>query len=132
LFLWGSASELKTAQELKNRFEHSLVVEKLSLPGLQNLMASVDFVVAMDSLPLHLAGTTETPAFGIFGASSAQKYMPQGNAHFAFQGSCPYGRVFERRCPILRTCPTGSCIRDLQGKELFDFIRARARTLPFP
>ena len=85
-------------------------------------MASVDMVIAMDSLPLHLAGTTETPTFSIFGASSANKYKPKGKKHLAFQGTCPYKRTFERRCPVLRTCSTGACIRDLHGEELFHYF----------
>lgn len=124
LFLWGSAIELKFAQELQKQFyECSVLVDKLSLQTLQNLMASVQLVIAMDSLPLHLAGTTDTPTFSVFGASSADKYKPKGDQHVAFQGVCPYGRRFERRCPILRTCSTGSCIRNLQGQEIFDYFK---------
>lgn len=124
LFAWGSPEEFEVAQQLHQAFpEHSVVVDKMGLAMLQNLMAKADLVIAMDSLPLHLAGTTATPSFSVFGASSAAKYKPLGNNHGAFQGSCPYGRTFIKRCPILRTCPTGACIRDLKARELFQYFK---------
>lgn len=96
------------------------VLPKLSLPVLQNLMARVSLVIAMDSLPLHLAGMTSTPTLSVFGPSLADKYRPQGDMHYAFQGACPYGRRFEKRCPILRKCSTGACIKSLSGDTVFE------------
>lgn len=120
LFVWGSIPEQSTAKALYSSFSNcSHVVDKMSLPMLQNLMSMCDLVIAMDSLPLHLAGTTKTPSYSVFGASLAKKYKPIGEQHAAFQGICPYGRTFEKRCPILRTCKTGACIRGLTGDEIF-------------
>jgi heptosyltransferase I len=114
LLVWGSSQEEAKGREIHNAFPNdSFLMERLTLPVLQNLMSRMDLVVAMDSLPLHLAGTTMTPTFSLFGASSAHKYMPIGSHHHFFQGECPYGRTFEKRCPILRTCATGSCIKDM-------------------
>jgi heptosyltransferase-1 len=73
----------------------------------------------MDSATLHLCGTTSTPSFSLFGPSSASIYKPLGEHHVAFQGSCPYGRTFVKRCPILRTCKTGACMKDLTAKRIF-------------
>lgn len=124
LFAWGSPDEKRVAEELQASFaDRSYVVDKMSLSMLQNLMDMSDLVVAMDSLPLHLAGTTKTPSFSVFGASSASKYKPLGIKHYAYQGSCPYGRSFVKRCPILRTCPTGACIRDLKALEIFEAFK---------
>jgi heptosyltransferase-1 len=81
-------------------------------------MSKMDLVVSVDSLALHLAGTTQTPTYSIFGSSLAKKYQPLGLIHESFQGACPYGKKFEKRCSILRTCSTGSCIKDLTFKEL--------------
>ena len=59
LLVWGNAEEKERAKELHALFpEISLVIERLTLPVLQNLMNEMDWVLAMDSLPLHLAGTT--------------------------------------------------------------------------
>lgn len=120
LFVWGSSTEQQAAQRLQCQFpEDAQLIEKLPLPTLQNLMHHLDLVIAMDSLPLHLAGTTSTPTFSIFGPSSAEKFKPKGPQHATFQGSCPYGRTFERRCPVLRSCSTGLCTRGLTGNEVF-------------
>lgn len=123
LFIYGNESERLGAEKLQREFTgHALVVDKLPLPALQNVMSRIDLVIAMDSLPLHLAGITQVPTFSIFGASLAAKYQPLGPQHRSFQGPCPYGQSFDRRCPKLRTCQTGACIRSLTGHEVFDFF----------
>jgi heptosyltransferase I len=128
VFVWGSEAEKQIVQNLAQSFpDHCLIADKLALPTLQNLMAQMDLVIAMDSLPLHLAGTTSTPVYSVFGASSGNKYKPVDS--IAFQGSCPYGKTFEKRCPILRTCPTGSCIKDIQSEALFQHFTEKLGTM---
>jgi heptosyltransferase-1 len=119
LLAWGSEEEKTTAEFLSKNLNSSLLLPRLPLPTLQNLMHGVDLTIAMDSLPLHLAGTACTPTWGLFGPSSVAKYNPQGPQNLAFQGACPYGRSFEKRCPILRTCPTGACLREQSSEALF-------------
>lgn len=127
-FAWGSKEEKEIAERLSHSVAKGVVIDRLPLPSLQHLMEQVNLVIAMDSLPLHLAGTTATPTFSIFGASSAEKYKPYGEQHHAYQGSCPYGKTFERRCPILRKCSTGSCIRSLTGDEVFDAFKKKIKS----
>lgn len=123
IFVWGTSEEHVIAQHLSDSFPgKAVLIDRLPLPALQNLMTHMDLIIAMDSLPLHLAGTTNTPTFSIFGASSGQKYHPLGRQNQFFQGSCPYGRVFEKRCPVLRTCKTGACIRSLTAAEVFNAL----------
>lgn len=119
LFIWGSQEERAEAEILQKSTEQSQVLERLPLPVLQNLMGEIDLVIAMDSLPLHLAGSIGTPTFSLFGPSSAKKYQPVGKNNGSFQGSCPYGRRFEKRCPILRKCTTGACLREQPADALF-------------
>jgi len=114
LLAWGNDNENDYCCYLCEHLpENSLVIERFSITALQSLMGKVDQVIAMDSLPLHLAGTTQTPTWSIFGPSSAKKYAPIGVQHQFYQGTCPYERQFEKRCPVLRSCPTGACIRNL-------------------
>jgi lipopolysaccharide heptosyltransferase I len=121
-FVWGNEEEQLFAERLHRALpDCSTVIPKLPLPALQNLMARADLVFAVDSLALHLCGTTETPSFSVFGPSSAQKYCPTGGQHI--QGVCPYGRTFEKRCPILRKCSTGLCTRGLTGDYLFEVFQ---------
>ncbi len=119
IFVWGTEEERNTVQKLSDHFtDDSIILDKLPVPMVQNLMDAVDLVVTMDSLPLHLAGTTSTSTYSFFGASNATKYKPKGEQHKAIQGPCPYGRTFEKRCPILRSCSTGACIRDIKSADL--------------
>ncbi len=129
LFLWGNEEEKDEAQNLAKAFPKGRIVDKLPLPVLQNMMENVKCVITMDSLPLHLCATTATPSFSIFGPSLAVKYKPIGDRHGCLQGPCPYSRVFEKRCPILRTCSTGACLHDLTGEQLYESFMAWWRTL---
>lgn len=119
LFIWGTKEEQAMTRKLHQQIPRSYVCDRLSLTALQSLMDKMEWVLAMDSLPLHLAATTTAKTFAFFGASSANKYNPPGPLHFSFQGTCPYGSVFERRCDVLRTCKTGACMRSLNGRMLF-------------
>ena len=120
LFTWGTKEEHSRARQLAACFpQNGQVIERLPLIQLQKLMQEVELVIAMDSLPLHLCGTTATPSFALFGPSSAHKYNPSGVHHYAAQGPCPYGYAFEKRCSSLRTCPAGECIHSFTVKELF-------------
>lgn len=119
LLLWGNEKEMREASDLHKHFkDNSLILDRLNLATLQNVMAEMNLIVSMDSLPLHLAGTTGTPTLGVFGPSSKDKFMPEGTQHFAYQGVCPYHKTFVKRCKLLRTCPTGLCIRQLTGNEI--------------
>ncbi len=121
LFVWGSAEEKVAAEFFKSHFlANSVSVGEMSLNFWQALMANVDAVFAVDSAALHLCATTKTPTFSVFGPSSSHYYKPEGASHFAMQGKCPYGKSFRVRCPILRTCPTGACMRDLKADEIFE------------
>lgn len=120
LVIWGTPEEKRVAEEICNAVPSSSIIDRLPLPMLQNLMGQMALVIAMDSLPLHLAGTAGVPTYSVFGASLADKYQPIGTLHDSFQGECPYGRQFDKRCPILRTCKTGECIKGISPELLFD------------
>ncbi len=121
LFVWGSQQERSVVDALHSSFpSSSTIVAPVSLPALQNLMSHMHLVVAMDSLPLHLCSTTTTPSFAFFGPSSAKKYNPPGDHHYFFQGTCPYGITFFKRCSQLRTCKTGACLKEIDPKTLYE------------
>lgn len=120
LLVWGGEEERVFCEEIRSRLpSYSALIERLELPTLQNLMSEVDLVLAVDSSALHLCGTTATPSFSVFGPTSPHIFKPIGSRHFAFQGQCPYGKTFTKQCPLLRSCPTGACIRDLNAEEIF-------------
>jgi heptosyltransferase-1 len=129
IIAWGNEEEKKIAYSLSRDLRNTLSAPHLTLPGLQSLMHSVDMVIAMDSLPLHLAGTTDTPTWAAFGPSSANKYNPSGIHHKAFQGTCPYHQSFEKRCSMLRTCTTGACLRHQKVDTLLENFHSWAKSI---
>lgn len=121
LFIWGTYEERQKAENIALSFiDSSVVSDRLSIVVLQELMQYMDLVIAVDSFALHLAATTSTPTYSIFGASSSHKYKPLGMQHYALQGECPYGKKFEKRCPILRKCTTGACMKEIQEELLLE------------
>ena len=120
LFIFGDEEEKQIADAFAASYgERGKAIGNLSLPLWQALMWEVDGVIAVDSAALHLCGTTQTPSFSVFGPSLASSYKPIEERHTAVQGECPYSRTFTSRCPILRTCATGACIRQLRVEDLF-------------
>lgn len=119
-FSYGNDAEKLVADRLERELgSTSHTAGGMSLPLWQRFMGTVDAVIAMDSAALHLCATTKTPTFSLFGPSSALMYKPVGKQHHAFQGSCPYAIEFEKRCPHLRSCHTGACLREVSTETLF-------------
>jgi heptosyltransferase-1 len=78
-----------------------------------------DIIISADSCALHLASCMNAPTFSFFGPSSMKVYMPDGEIHAGTQGLCPYHITFEKRCPKLRTCKSGACIKKIDADHLF-------------
>ncbi|NGX46082.1 MAG: Lipopolysaccharide heptosyltransferase 1 [Chlamydiae bacterium] len=123
LFIFGNPEEEKIAESLAVKFKGE-AVGNLSLPLWQRLMGVMDLVIGVDSAGLHLAATTSVPTFSIFGPSSPRVFKPKGEQHAAYFGACPYGRTFEVRCPILRNCSTGACMRKVDPALVFQAFDA--------
>ena len=120
LFIFGNEEEKRIATSLENLFpKRGKALGELSLCLWQRIMGKVDCVFTMDSASLHLCATTSTPSFSVFGPSSSLVYKPIGEHHRAFQGVCPYSKTFDKRCPILRTCETGACMKELNAHSIF-------------
>lgn len=113
-FVWGSEKERQEGLSLQSQFPtRSILLPKMTLPVWQRFMTHMDRILTVDSSALHLAATTSVPTTSFFGPSSSTIYKPPGVQHQAIQGSCPYGKTFTKRCPILRTCKTGVCIKNI-------------------
>ncbi len=118
-FVWKSEEEKKEAQVLCKYFEkNSYLLPSLSLPLWQQLMKKVDLVLSVDSAALHLAATTSVKTYSFFGPSSPLVYKPLGSRHGAFHATCPYLISFEKRCPKLRSCLTGACLKEVSIEAL--------------
>lgn len=118
--MWGDEEENLYCKAVQNRFlDCSIIVDRLPIPTWQNLINEMDLMIAVDSSALHLCGTARTPSFSLFGPTMPEIFKPIGERHFAFRGPCPYGKIFEKACPLLRSCPTGACIRSLLSEEIY-------------
>lgn len=113
VFIWGGEEEKGEVEELAAYFPKSRTLGRLPMPLWQNLMRKMKAVASVDSCALHLAASAGVPTYSFFGASSRAAYAPFGELHQSYQGICPYGVTFERRCPRLRTCKTGACMKAL-------------------
>lgn len=111
--LQNTVEEKQFAEALIGKLMNAEMLPVLTLPLLQHFMRGMNLVASVDSLPLHLAAEAGVPTFSAFGPSLADKYRPLGKLHTSIQGTCPYGKTFPKRCPILRKCKTGACIKNL-------------------
>ncbi|HSX13314.1 MAG TPA: glycosyltransferase family 9 protein [Chlamydiales bacterium] len=117
LFVWGSQEEKEYCEKIQTP-ESVILPMRLEIPTWQHLMNAMELVIAVDSSALHLCGTTNVPSFSVFGPTIANVFKPIGDQHYAYQGKCPYNRTFLKQCPILRSCATGACIRDIATEDL--------------
>jgi heptosyltransferase-1 len=121
VLIWGSDKEKVFINQLASRLsEDVLVVGALDLAVWQNLMCRMDCVLSVDSCSLHLAALVNVPTFSVFGPSSCAVYKPFGDKHSAYAAQCPYGKVFVKRCPQLRTCVTGACMKEITAEALME------------
>ncbi len=129
-FVCGTVEEKQVADTLAAHFPESTVVMGLSFPLWQRVMGEMDLVISADSAALALCGTTSTPSFSFFGPTKASVYKPMGSHHTHFQGSCPYDVEFAARCPRLRSCKTGACLKSVKGAELFSLSQQKFQRHP--
>ncbi|MCB1110819.1 MAG: lipopolysaccharide heptosyltransferase I [Chlamydiia bacterium] len=123
-FVWGNAKEEQEAMALHVQFpERSTLLPRMRLPVWQTLMTQMHAIYTVDSSALHLAATTSVPTYSFFGPSNASVYKPSLVHHQAIQGPCPYGKSFRKRCPILRTCKTGACLKALSPDDLISNLK---------
>lgn len=120
-FVWGSEKEREEVEELHQSISGtSFVLPRMILPVWQRMMGHMEIILSVDSSALHLAATTSSLTYSFFGPSSAEVYNPSGASHGTLQGSCPYEVKFTKRCPKLRTCATGACLKNFTAEEIFE------------
>ncbi|MDN3504524.1 MAG: glycosyltransferase family 9 protein [Rhabdochlamydiaceae bacterium] len=125
IFIFGSEKEQMQAKQLESIFpEQSQVLGNLSIPLWQCVMSKCRGVICMDSAALHLASLARVKTFAFFGPSRSEVYNPPGVEHGVYNGPCPYGEVFTKRCKVLRTCPTGNCLHEMDVDKVYDQIKA--------
>jgi lipopolysaccharide heptosyltransferase I len=117
VLLWGNEKERETAAAVSLNSGVPLA-PFLTFSDLIYFIARARLVVSADTLALHLADMTRTPAVGIFGPSSPERNGP------LFPGSQSVFRELECRFCYRRKCDTMECLQDI---VIEDIIKAARR-----
>jgi heptosyltransferase-1 len=118
IFMAGSLQEEQVLRQQVTSFGYEVLFEP-HLVVLQHLIKQAALVIGMDSMPIHLAQAASVPVFGLFGPTKMDIYLLNETGlegekkTYGYAGTCPYSVEFTRRCPRLRSCKTGACIRQV-------------------
>ncbi|MBJ7449369.1 MAG: glycosyltransferase family 9 protein [Parachlamydiales bacterium] len=118
--LWGNAQEQTIAHQMVDLPYVEPLDRVYEFEDLLKLFNQSRCVIAVDSLPLHIANRATCKILALFGPSSKVKYGPEGDGRLSIQGHCPYGVTFKTRCPRLRTCVDYPCMQGWTPEELFE------------
>jgi len=117
--VYGSQEEKEEVEAIGRGVERATVVGGMTVSEWQELMSRSSGVITVDSSGMHLAFLAGVPVFSIFGASSGSRYAPPSDSSSYFQGECPYNLSFAKRCPKLRTCSSGACMKEIDPLDLY-------------
>ncbi len=117
LLLWGNDAERAEAEEVAGGGQARLA-PFLEFPDLIWVIARARLVISGDTLALHLADLTRTPAVGVFGPSSPERNGPL----------LPASRVVCRRleCGFCyrRRCDTMDCLKGIAAADIVAAARS--------
>jgi heptosyltransferase-1 len=94
----------------------------LSLLEIYGFLKKADLLISSDSSILHLGEIADIPTVSFFGPSLSFTYKPMGMKHLSFQGTCPHGQVFTKRCKYLRSCSSKACMKDFSIESVLSDI----------
>lgn len=87
LFLLGGPEDAKTLSELKNHCEtlipsqkkrvHNLHGKTKTLQDLAAVLSAGNLLISVDSFPMHLAVSVQTPVVAIFASTNERNYLPE-------------------------------------------------------
>lgn len=117
VLLWGNEKERETAEEVSRQSGVPLA-PFMRFADLIYFVARARLVVSADTLALHLADMTRTPAVGIFGPSSPERNGP------LFPGSQAVFHKLDCSFCYRRKCGTMNCLHDI---VIEDIIKAARR-----
>jgi len=111
VLLWGNDAEKRLAATVE-RNSGTAIAPFMNFSDLISFIARALLVISGDTLALHLADMTRTPAVGIFGPSSPRRNGP------LFPGS---RAIFqEQPCSFCyrRKCATMTCLKDIVSADI--------------
>jgi ADP-heptose:LPS heptosyltransferase len=118
---YSGQQEYQQVLYLKEKCPELRIIPEREFKDLKELFDPSTKVVGVDSALLHLAAYQGADTFGVFGPSSGQVYTPSPKGYW--QGACIEGVQFIKRCPYLRTCPHGSCLKKVDLDSLIQTLK---------
>ncbi len=112
IFLWGTSSERKEAEEAA-RMSGGEVSPFLSIREVISAVSASLGAVSPDSFVLHLASALGKPALGIYGPTFPERNGPWGRAA-VISSSLPCAPCWKRKCK------TRDCMREIQPAEVVE------------
>ncbi|HEX7501920.1 MAG TPA: glycosyltransferase family 9 protein, partial [Acidobacteriota bacterium] len=116
VLLWGDEKERGTAEAVARQSGVALA-PFMTFTDLIYFIARARLVVSADTLALHLADMTRTPAVGIFGPSSPERNGP------LFPGSQAVFRKLDCSFCYRRKCDTMDCLHDIVIENIIKAVR---------
>lgn len=107
VMLWGNEREKETAAAVA-RQSGALLAPFMNFADLIHFISRARMIISGDTLALHLADLTRTPAVGIFGPSSPRRNGP------LFPGSQAVFRELDCSFCYRRKCATMNCLRGIE------------------
>lgn len=120
LFIWESPEQRTLVEGWISDLDNSrdLSIGNLSIPIWYHLILQSKLLIGMDSSSLHLAVLGNIPTYTFFGPSKGDVYIPKNDRHGYYQSICPHKVHFTKRCPILRSCDDGGCLKTLSIQDV--------------
>jgi heptosyltransferase-1 len=116
VMLWGNAKERETAAAV-SRLCGVRLAPFMNFGDLIYFIANARLIITGDTLALHLADLTRTPAIGIFGPSSPRRNGP------LFSKSQSLHRELACSFCYRRKCDTMLCLRDMVTEDIIEAAR---------
>ena len=116
VLLWGNEKERETAEAVA-RQSGAALAPFMTFSDLLYFIARARLVISADTLALHLADMTRTPAVGIFGPSSPERNGP------LFPGSQAVFRTLDCSFCYRRKCDTMACLHDIVIEDIIKAAR---------
>jgi heptosyltransferase-1 len=116
VLLWGNEKEREMAESVARQSGVPLA-PFMKFADLIYFIARARLVVSADTLALHLADMTRTPAVGIFGPSSPERNGP------LFPGSQVVFRKLDCSFCYRRKCATMNCLHDIVIEDIIKAVK---------
>ncbi|MBI4435922.1 MAG: glycosyltransferase [Candidatus Omnitrophica bacterium] len=106
--LTGTEQERNLAQKLLSQVHVKPIVAigKTTLPQLASLIRRCRAFVTVDSAPLHLAASMDTPVIALFGPTDPKRHFPPVGKGIVLNKKVKCHPCYLRRCPIGLICMT--------------------------